>query len=81
MKKLTALDLQTALDECAEKRFKTHSDWLYGMVNRLNAALTGHPECSTGLRGYLREKEDPFKSPLIKLLTGNNVEPEVPCIS
>ena len=40
MKKLTALDLQTALDECAEKRFETHSDWLSGMVNRLNAVLT-----------------------------------------
>lgn len=60
MKKLTALDLQTALDECAEKRYKTHSDWLSGMVNRLNAALT---------------------PPLVKLQIGNNVEPEVPCIS
>jgi len=60
MKKLTALDLQTALDECAEKRFETHSDWLSGMVNRLNAVISDKP---------------------LKIQIGNNVEPEVPCIS
>jgi len=43
MKKLTALDLQTTLDECAEKRYKSHSDWLSGMVNRLNAVISDKP--------------------------------------
>ena len=65
MKKLTELDLQTALDECAEKKFKSHGAWLAGMVKRLNAAIEGPP--------LVRKKT------IIK--TGNNVEPEVPCIS
>lgn len=74
MKKLTALDLQTALDECAEKRFETHSDWLSGMVNRLNAVISGKPESIVSARmPYIRKK--------IKIQIGNNVEPEVPCIS
>ena len=77
MKKLTALDLQTALDECAEKRFETHSDWLSGMVNRLNAAIEGISPKPKSLAlapmPYIKKKT--------KIQIGNNVEPEVPCIS
>jgi len=83
MKKLTALDLQNVLDECAEKKFKTHGDWLAGMVNRLNSALTDNPEFLTNLGNSLHRKKDPFKLPPINttITTGNVVEPEVPCIS
>ena len=74
MKKLTELDLQNALDECELLQFKSHGDWLAGMIKRLNATL-----------GLITEKKivKPFpvdvKQTVIK--TGNSVEPEVPCIS
>ena len=74
MKKLTELDLQNALDECELLQFKSHGDWLAGMIKRLNETL-----------GRITEKKivKPFpvdvKQTVIK--TGNSVEPEVPCIS
>lgn len=77
MKKLTELDLQTALDECTEKRFKTHGDWLTGMVRRLNAALTGNT--SKPERAALAPV--PFMKKKTTIRAGNVVEPEVPCVS
>ena len=76
MKKLTELDLQNALDECELLQFKSHGDWLAGMVRRLNIAL-----------GLITEKKlvkdfpipVPVKRTIIK--TSNSIEPEVPCIS
>lgn len=53
MKKLTALDLQNVLDECAEKKFKTHGDWLAGMVNRLNEALECQPKVKEKMESLL----------------------------
>ena len=67
MKKLTELDLQKAMDECAEIRFQSHGEWLAGMVKRLNAAIAEQPT--------------KLKKPLLVVQTGNNIEPEVPCIS
>jgi len=68
MKKLTELDLQNALDECELIRFRTHGDWLAGMVKRLNATLMLNEVPSI---------------PTLKTVvtTGNSVELEVPCIS
>lgn len=78
MKKLTELDLQTALDECTEKRFRSHGDWLAGMVKRLNAVLgSAKPE-------RLALKPMPFFKPPVRKITistENSMEPEVPCIS
>jgi len=74
MKKLTELDLQNALDECELLQFKSHGDWLAGMVKRLNTTL-----------GTITEKKivkgfpEHVKRMVIK--TGNSVEPEVPCKS
>ena len=74
MKKITELDLQNALDECELLQFKSHGDWLAGMVKRLNATL-----------GYITEKKlgkaftKPVKQTVIK--TGNSTESEVPCKS
>lgn len=67
MKKLTELDLQTAMDECAEIRFQSHGEWLAGMVKRLNAAISEQP---------IKPKK-----PLLVVQTGNLIEPEIPCIS
>lgn len=67
MRKLTELDLQKAMDECAEIRFKSHGEWLAGMVKRLNAAIT--------------DSSAKTKKPLLIVQTGNNIEPEVPCVS
>jgi len=84
MKKLTELDLQNALDECEEKRFRTHGDWLTGMVRRLNAMLNESNDLLVHVENVLqKKKKDPFKLPPIKTIiqTGNSTEPEVPCIS
>jgi len=70
MKKLTELDLQNALDECELMRFRTHGDWLAGMVKRLNVAL-GNPSF----------KILPKKPKKLVIKTGNSVESEVPCKS
>ena len=74
MKKLTELDLQNALDECELLQFKSHGDWLAGMIKRLNESL-----------GHIVEKKivkafpEHVKQTVIK--TGNSAEPEVPCKS
>ena len=74
MKKLTELDLQNALDECELLQFKSHGDWLAGMVKRLNEAL-----------GNITEKKIVKAFPALAkqtvIKTGNSVDPEVPCIS
>lgn len=74
MKKLTELDLQNALDECELIQFKSHGDWLAGMVKRLNEAL-----------GCIVEKklvkDFPASAKRLVIKTGNSIEPEVPCIS
>jgi len=74
MKKLTELDLQNALDECELLQFKSHGDWLAGMVKRLNATL-----------GHITEKKIVKAFPVLAkqtvIKTGNSTEPEVPCIS
>ena len=93
MKKLTELDLQTALDECTEKRFRSHGAWLAGMVKRLNEGLGGKPAKLPGpeLKPRARQQEVkpihffedalryPTSTTVIK--TGNSTEPEVPCVS
>jgi len=72
MKKLTELDLQNALDDCELLQFKSHGDWLAGMIKRLNVTL-----------GHITDKKIvktfpvPVKQTVIK--TGNSTEPEVPC--
>jgi len=72
MKKLTELDLQNALDECELLQFKSHGDWLAGMIKRLNATL-----------GLTTEKKIVKAFPVMAkqtvIKTGNSVEPEVPC--
>lgn len=69
MRKLTELDLQNALDECEVIRFRTHGDWLAGMIKRLNAAIMSN-DCP------------PIIPPLkIVVKSGNIVDTEVPCIS
>ena len=70
MKKLTSLDLQTAMDECAEIKFNSHGEWLAGMVKRLNAKLIN-----------LQKNKDPVIVPAIKtiIITGNTSEPIIPC--
>ena len=74
MKKLTELDLQNALDECELLQFKSHGDWLAGMIKRLNATL-GHITEKKLVKGF----PVPAKQTVIK--TGNSVELEVPCKS
>ena len=74
MKKLTELDLQNALDECEFLQFKSHGDWLAGMVKRLNITLGSITEKKI-VKGFPKSA----KQTVIK--TGNSVEPEVPCIS
>jgi len=74
MKKLTELDLQNALDECELLQFKSHGDWLAGMIKRLNATLGCITEKKT-----VKSFPEHVKRMVIK--TGNNVEPEVPCKS
>lgn len=74
MKKLTELDLQNALDECEEMRFRTHGDWLAGMVKRLNATL-GHIEAKKLVNGF------PKSAKRLVIKTGNNSESEVTCKS
>ena len=72
MKKLTELDLQNALDECELLQFKSHGDWLAGMIKRLNESL-GHVVEKKLVKGFsVRAKQTVIK-------TGNSVEPEVPC--
>jgi len=77
MKKLTELDLQTAMDECAEIKFKSHGEWLAGMVKRLNAVLSG----STSKPERVALAPMPFMKKKTIIKTGNSTEPEVPCIS
>jgi len=74
MKKITELDLQNALDECELLQFKSHGDWLAGMIKRLNITLGNTTEKKL-VKGF----PVPVKQTVIK--TGNSVEPEVPCIS
>ena len=74
MKKLTELDLQNALDECELLQFKSHGDWLAGMVKRLNIALGNITE-----KKIVKDFPVAVKQTVIK--TGNSIEPEVPCIS
>jgi len=82
MKKLTELDLQNALDECEEKRFRTHGDWLTGMVRRLNAALDESNDFLSHIGNSLQRKKKVILPPIKTIIqTGNNTEPEVPCIS
>ena len=57
MKKLTELDLQTAMDECAEIKFKSHGEWLAGMVKRLNAAIGGGSEFLMQVGTSLQKKK------------------------
>ena len=72
MKKLTELDLQTAIDECADKRFRSHGAWLAGMVKRLNAVLEGRKLIPPA----------PIRpAPRTIVKTGSSTEPEVPCAS
>ena len=77
MKKLTELDLQNALDECELLQFKSHGDWLAGMIKRLNATLMFN-DCTELIGNALLKKKviPPIKT-VVK--TGNSVEPEVPC--
>lgn len=77
MKKLTELDFQLALDECTEKRFRSHGAWLAGMVKRLNAVLGGAEPERTPF--FTHPGKYPTSKTVIK--SGNNTEPEVPCIS
>ena len=80
MKKLTELDLQTALDECAEIRFKSHGEWLAGMVKRLNAKLTSSQDITSFVGNVLKKRNSlivPAITTVIK--TGNAIEPIVPC--
>jgi len=74
MKKLTELDLQNALDECELLQFKSHGDWLAGMIKRLNATL-----------GLITEKKIVKSFPALAkqtvIKTGNSIDPEVPCKS
>jgi len=76
MKKLTELDLQTAMDECAEIKFRSHGEWLAGMVKRLNNVIISDEIKS------LRKKPIVI-IPVIKttIQSGNTIEPSVPCIS
>jgi len=76
MKKLTELDLQTAMDECAEIKFRSHGEWLAGMVKRLNNVIISDEIKS------LRKKPIVI-IPVIKttIQSGNTLEPEIPCIS
>jgi len=74
MKKLTELDLQNALDECELLQFKSHGDWLAGMVKRLNIALGNITEKKI-VKGF------PVLAKQTVIKTGNSVEPEVPCKS
>ena len=71
MKKLTELNLQNALDECELIKFRSHGEWLAGMVKRLNASIM--PNDGKVITSI----------PAIKTIvaTGNSVEPEVPCKS
>jgi len=83
MKKLTELDLQNALDECELLQFKSHGDWLAGMIRRLNKVL----EKSVESKIMIPLVEDPTKANYsvnitkTRIKTGNSVEPEVPCKS
>jgi len=74
MKKLTELDLQNALDECELLQFKSHGDWLAGMVKRLNIALG-----LTTDKKLVKAFPVPVKQTVIKI--SNSTEPEVTCIS
>jgi len=74
MKTLTELDLQTALDECAEIKFRSHGEWLAGMVRRLNKVL-GNIEEKKLIKGI------PKLTKRIIIQSGNTIEPSVPCIS
>lgn len=74
MKKLTELDLQNALDDCELLQFKSHGDWLAGMVKRLNIALGNITEKKI-VKGF------PVLAKQTVIKTGNSVEPEVPCKS
>lgn len=82
MKKLTELDLQTAMDECAEIKFRSHGEWLAGMVKRLNARLSTQQDIKSFVVKSSKKKE-PFVMPPGKVImtTGNTVEPDVPCKS
>jgi len=54
------------------------------MVRRLNAVLAEeHDGFLASVGKALQRKEDPFVPPPVKTIikTGNNVEPEVPCVS
>ena len=82
MKKLTELDLQTAMDECAEIKFQSHGEWLAGMCKRLNAKLTSYQDITSFVENPLK-KRNSLIVPAIKTVikAGNVTEPEVPCIT
>lgn len=96
MKKLTELDLQNALDECEVIKFRTHGDWLAGMVKRLNAVLEERkPRSARGASGSPQNQGDDYmggfpERPALKPMpflkktvvkTGNSTEPETSCVS
>lgn len=76
MNKLTELDLQNALDECELIRFKTHGDWLAGMVKRLNMILTKNAN-----EPKVTLKPIPTVKKITIIQTGNNIEPASECKS
>lgn len=77
MKKLTELDLQNVLDECELIKFRTHGDWLAGMVRRLNKLIEGSPDAITV--PLINAKENSTQSVTI-IKSGNVFEPESSCI-
>ena len=83
MKKLTELDLQTAMDECAEIKFKSHGEWLAGMVKRLNKAITIVPlgKSAEIVGDEFKWKKEPTISTIKTIIKIGDIDPEVPCIS
>jgi len=80
MKKLTELDFQNALDECAEVKFRCHGDWIAGMVKRLNKAIMAD---EVKIKIPLFEDPTTANYTITKTIiqSGNTTEPTIPCKS
>jgi len=81
MKKLTELDLQNALDECELLQFKSHGDWLAGIIRRLNKVLEKNVESKILIPLVADPTAANYSVKITKtrIKTGNSTEPEVPC--
>jgi len=65
VKKLTELDLQNAMDECTEIKFRSHGEWLAGMVKRLNKSIIAD-DITSFVGNTLKRKSSAVIIPVIK---------------